>query len=110
MAERMFPSLEEIFQHASEAHKTDLGVQDWHNRLRQADENSRRGLRDVEILKWIRTVLDQLRVSDTEDLLDAANVLANGSRDGICTPIIPQVIILTSPSILAITVGAIRSS
>lgn len=83
MAERMFASLERIFQHTFEIHRIDLGAHDWHARLQRADENSRRGIRDIEVLKWIRTVLDQLRLLDPEDLAESANVLANGSRDGI---------------------------
>ncbi|KAI4125694.1 MAG: hypothetical protein LQ338_004122 [Usnochroma carphineum] len=81
MAERMFASLERIFQHTFEIHRIDLGAHDWHARLQRADENSRRGIRDIEVLKWIRTVLDQLRLLDPEDLAESANVLANGSRD-----------------------------
>lgn len=82
MAERMFALLEDVFQSAVETNKIDLGLPDWHNRLRRAEENSRRGNRDIEILKWVRTILDRLRLPGSEDLTQAANILADGSRDG----------------------------
>ena len=82
MAERMFSSLGVVFQHAIEQHGIDLGIRDWNPYLRQAEEANRRGMRDEGVLRWIRTVLDQLLASDSEDLVQAAEILANGSRDG----------------------------
>ncbi|KAL8752566.1 MAG: hypothetical protein Q9184_005685 [Pyrenodesmia sp. 2 TL-2023] len=83
MAERMFTSLAATFQDAGDTHKINLSSPDWHNRLRRADENSRQGIRDIEILRWIRTVLDQLRLLDSEHLVKAAKILANASRDDV---------------------------
>ncbi|KAL8934806.1 MAG: hypothetical protein Q9216_005722 [Gyalolechia sp. 2 TL-2023] len=81
MAERMFILLEEVFQRAAETHNIDIGHEDWHARLRQADEMSRQGVRDVEILRWARNAVDQLRQSVLEDFTQAANILADASRD-----------------------------
>ncbi|KAL8972628.1 MAG: hypothetical protein Q9197_002701 [Variospora fuerteventurae] len=80
MAEQMFAALEAVFQHAVQTQHVELGPR-WQERLRQADEDSRRGTRDVEILRWIRTVLDQLRHLDSADLIHSMNILADGSRD-----------------------------
>lgn len=82
MAEQMFAALEAVFQHAAQTQHVELGPR-WQERLRQADVDSRRGTRDVEILRWIRTVLDQLRHLDSADLVHSMNILADGSRDGI---------------------------
>lgn len=82
MAERMFISLATTFRSATETDSIDLDDPDWLNRLQRADEDSRQGNRDIDILKWIRTVLDQLRSLDSEHLVEAAAVLANASRDG----------------------------
>ncbi|KAL9047130.1 MAG: hypothetical protein Q9206_006892 [Seirophora lacunosa] len=76
----MFAALRAAFQHAVETHHLELGS-GWQERLRQADEDSRRGTRDVEILMWIRTVLEQLHYLESADLIDAMNALADASRD-----------------------------
>ncbi|KAL8947076.1 MAG: hypothetical protein Q9222_006602 [Ikaeria aurantiellina] len=81
MAERMFASLAVVFQHAIEKHAIDLGGGDWHRRLLQADQAARQGARDVDLLRWIRSVLDQLLLANSDDVAQAATVLANGSRD-----------------------------
>ncbi len=81
MAERMFTSLATTFRAATESHNINLGDPNWLNRLRRADEESRQGNRDIDILKWIRNVLEQLRSLDSEHLDEAAVVLANASRD-----------------------------
>lgn len=107
MAERMFAQLGRVFRHAVQAHHIDLGAPDWHNRLRQADENSRQGNRDTEALRWIRTVLEQLRTLDSEDLVEAANVLANASRDGMQADFNMIIMALTQHSFLAKPVWAI---
>ncbi|KAL8980636.1 MAG: hypothetical protein Q9177_005821 [Variospora cf. flavescens] len=97
MAEQMFAALEAVFQHAAQTQHVELGPR-WQERLRQADVDSRRGTRDVEILRWIRTVLDQLRHLDSADLVHSMNILADGSRDDVnremvISPEYPPVII-----------------
>ncbi|KAL9602780.1 MAG: hypothetical protein Q9219_001623 [cf. Caloplaca sp. 3 TL-2023] len=81
MAERMFLLLEDIFQRALEKHRIVIDVPDWHNRLRGAHNNNQRGIRDIEVLRWIQPVLNQMQVSAPEEFAQAANVLADGSRD-----------------------------
>ncbi|KAL8687686.1 MAG: hypothetical protein Q9218_006210 [Villophora microphyllina] len=79
MAERMFASLGIVFQHALEKNEIEPSVRDWNARLLQADELS--GSRDIEVLRCIRGILDQMFNSHSEDLIEAANILANGARD-----------------------------
>ena len=112
MAERMFSSLEVVFQHAFETSDLDseLDLREWHSRLRRAEENSRRGIRDIGILRWIRDVLDQLRLLDSEDLTQAANILANGSRDGDFYPFNIWKTNSLYDSFLAATLWTIRST
>ncbi|KAL8715111.1 MAG: hypothetical protein Q9220_001068 [cf. Caloplaca sp. 1 TL-2023] len=81
MAERMFASLTVVLQHAIEEHDIELGVGDWQRRLLQADDTARQGARDIDLLRWIRTILDQLLLANSDDVAQAATVLANGSRD-----------------------------
>lgn len=82
MAERMFASLAVVFRHAHEEGEIELGLAGWNSRLLRADELSRQGDRDIEILGWVHGILDQMLVSHSEDLIEAANILANGARDG----------------------------
>lgn len=81
MAERMFASLGVVVQHAAEEHELDVDVQEVLNALQRAGEESRRGLRDIEALSILRTFLGQLLPSNPQDLLEAASILANASRD-----------------------------
>ncbi|KAI4251189.1 MAG: hypothetical protein LQ352_005008 [Teloschistes flavicans] len=83
MAERMFASLGVVFQRAHEKDEIDPGLQDWNSRLLRADEVSRQGDRVIDVLRWIRDLLDQMLVSHSEDLTEAASILADGARDGI---------------------------
>ncbi|KAL8682115.1 MAG: hypothetical protein Q9186_001820 [Xanthomendoza sp. 1 TL-2023] len=82
MAERIFASLGVVIKHAAEEHELDLDVRAILVILRQADEASRRGIRDVEALITVRNVLDQLPVSHSQDFVEAARILADASRDG----------------------------
>ncbi|KAL8695741.1 MAG: hypothetical protein Q9224_003194 [Gallowayella concinna] len=82
MAERIFASLGVVIKHAAEQHELDLDVRAILVILRQADEASRRGIRDVEALVTVRNVLDQLLVSHSQDFVEAARMLADASRDG----------------------------
>ncbi|KAL8637051.1 MAG: hypothetical protein Q9228_005635, partial [Teloschistes exilis] len=81
MAERMFASLGVVFQHAYEEREIELGLAGWNSRLLRADELSRQGDRDIEVLRWVHGILDQMLDSHSEDLIEAANILANGARD-----------------------------
>ncbi|KAL8807113.1 MAG: hypothetical protein Q9200_004808 [Gallowayella weberi] len=81
MAERMFTSLAVIIKRAAEQSGVDLDVRGILTILRRADEASRRGFRDIEGLVTVRNVLDQLRLAHSPDLVEAARILANASRD-----------------------------
>ncbi|KAL8765298.1 MAG: hypothetical protein Q9209_007573 [Squamulea sp. 1 TL-2023] len=82
MAERMFLSLDVIIQHAAEEHEIDVDIQELHLALRQADQDSRHGSRDLDVLVTLRNVLDQLLTAESEYFVQAATILANASRDG----------------------------
>lgn len=83
--EKMFAALGAIFQHATQHEEgVDLGVTDrWRAVLYRGSESSRRGLTDIEALKLVRKILDHLWLNGPEeDLLNAAKVLADASREG----------------------------
>ncbi|KAL8791103.1 MAG: hypothetical protein Q9213_000310 [Squamulea squamosa] len=82
MAERMFLSLDVIIEHAAKEHELDVDIQNLRNALKQADHDSRRGSRDLDVLVTIRNVLEQLLPPDSEHFVEAATILANASRDG----------------------------
>ena len=81
--ERMFRSLKSIIEHvegtAEAAGSFDL--KELHASLEQADADARRGRRDLESLQSVRTIIDHLWSCNSEYLAQAAEVLANGSRD-----------------------------
>lgn len=85
MAEQMFPSLGVVFQHAAEQ-GLNLGIRDWNAALLRADRSSRSGYRDLEVLRWISRVLDQLAAAGFNELASATGILANASRDGELIP------------------------
>ncbi|KAL9046479.1 MAG: hypothetical protein Q9214_000696, partial [Letrouitia sp. 1 TL-2023] len=80
MAEQMFPSLGVIFQHAAEQ-GLNLGIRDWNAALLRADRSSRSGYRDLEVLRWISRVLDQLAAAGFNELASVTGILADASRD-----------------------------
>ncbi|KAL8804627.1 MAG: hypothetical protein Q9182_002435 [Xanthomendoza sp. 2 TL-2023] len=82
MAERIFASLAAVIKRVAEQHEVNLDVRGVLVTLRRADEASRRGLRDIEGLITVRNVLDQLHLAHSSDLVEAARILANASRDG----------------------------
>lgn len=77
---RMFSSLEAVFQRAEEA-EGGVGVGELQAVFKHADESSRAGYKDVEALRNVRGILDQMWWSDSEFMASAAEVLADGSRD-----------------------------
>ena len=78
MAEQMFLSLDVIIQEAAEE-LVDIDVQEIQNVFRRADQSSKNGNRDVGVLATLETILDQLQ--DSVHFAEAANILANASRD-----------------------------
>ncbi|OAX78332.1 hypothetical protein ACJ72_07362 [Emergomyces africanus] len=78
--EEMFRELQVIFQTA-EAEDGNFDVQGLLKALGEADENARRGWRNSNALKGVRDNLDLLWRSGSDYMVQAAEVLANGSRD-----------------------------
>lgn len=79
---QMFASIGVIFQHAIAQEEVDLGIANWQARLEQAELSSQRGIKDVDALRLIRTILDYLWSSGSEeDLVSAAKILADGCRE-----------------------------
>lgn len=79
---QIFAPIGAIFEHAAAQEEADLGVGDWKALLKHAEESSRRGNKDVDALRLIRTILDYLWSSGSEeDLVSAAKILADGSRE-----------------------------
>ena len=83
--ERMFGVLETIFRNALDHEKSiDLsyfGSENLWILLRRADVSSRQGYRDLDVLKTIRDVLNQMLCSGSRLLVSAAKTLADASRD-----------------------------
>ena len=81
----MFRSLATVFRSVQQERLVDLsdvGANSVWACLQRADTASQRGIRDVEALRKIRTVLDEMLWNDSRLLVAAAKTLADGSRDG----------------------------
>ncbi|OJD15793.1 hypothetical protein AJ78_03973 [Emergomyces pasteurianus Ep9510] len=78
--EEMFRALQTIFQTAEEE-DTNFDVQGLLKALGDADEDARRGRRNINTLKGVRDNLGLLWRSGSDYMVQAAEVLANGSRD-----------------------------
>jgi hypothetical protein len=81
--EKMFRALSLVFENAENAAEAGnaFDLKELHASLEQADADARRGRRDPESLQSVLEILNQLWVSDSEFLAQAAEVLANGSRE-----------------------------
>ncbi|KAJ5175473.1 uncharacterized protein N7482_001350 [Penicillium canariense] len=81
--EKMFRVLKTVIEKADGAAEAGnaFDLKELHASLEQADADARRGRRDPESLKVVLKALEQLWVSNSEFLVQAAEVLANGSRD-----------------------------
>jgi len=81
----MFQTVQNIIQKADEGASYDSKKP--HASLEQADADSWRGGRNVESLSDVCSILYKLWSCNSEYLAQAAEVLANGSRDGeLCFP------------------------
>ncbi|KAH0537223.1 hypothetical protein FGG08_005965 [Glutinoglossum americanum] len=79
--EVMFSTLEAIFQRAEEA-EGGVGVSELRPLSTDVDEEYRTsGGRNVDALRGVRNILDQMWWSESEFMTKAAEVLADGSRD-----------------------------
>ena len=84
--ERMFKSLEIIFRNAQDRERS-LDLRQYRSGslwalLERADESSQRGFRDIEALRDVRGLMDQMLWKDSQLTLAAARTLADASRDG----------------------------
>lgn len=59
-------------------------LKELHASLEQADADARHGRRDTESLDSVKTILHQLWACNSGLLAQAAEILANGSRDREC--------------------------
>ncbi|KAJ5389348.1 uncharacterized protein N7496_000416 [Penicillium cataractarum] len=80
--EKMFRALSAVIENAEAAEAGNaFDLKELHASLEQADADARRGRRDSESLQSVLKMLNQLWASDSEFLAQAAEVLANGSRE-----------------------------
>lgn len=81
----MFSALEAIFRQADLREAgihVDLGL--LHAIFERADQSDQSGYQDVEALRSVRGILDQMWWRGSEAMSTAATVLADGSRDREC--------------------------
>lgn len=81
--EKMFRALRTVIENAegtAEAGNA-FDLKELHASLELADADARRGRRDSESLQGVLKILNQLWASNSQFLAQAAEVLANGSRD-----------------------------
>jgi hypothetical protein len=78
--EVMFSTLEAIFQRAEEA-EGGVGVSELRAVSTDGEEGRTGGVRNVEALRDVRGILDQMWWSESKFMTRTAEVLADGSRD-----------------------------
>jgi hypothetical protein len=81
--EKMFRALSAIIENAEAAAEAGnaFDLKELHASLEQADADARRGRRDPESLHSVLKLLNQLWASNSDFLAQAAEILANGSRE-----------------------------
>ncbi|KAJ5890690.1 uncharacterized protein N7473_006918 [Penicillium subrubescens] len=81
--EKMFRALSLVIENAESAAESGnaFDLKELHASLEQADADARRGRRDVESLQSVLEILNKLWASNSEFLVQAAEVMANGSRE-----------------------------
>jgi hypothetical protein len=78
--QEMFRGLQEIIEKAQDAGNS-FDLKELHASLEEADANEKRGRRDAETLQTVRATLQKLWDCNSEYLVQAAEVIADGSRD-----------------------------
>ncbi|KXG53895.1 Armadillo-like helical [Penicillium griseofulvum] len=78
--QEMFRGLQEIIEKAQDVGNS-FDLKELHASLEEADANEKRGRRDAETLQTVRATLQKLWDCNSEYLVQAAEVIANGSRD-----------------------------
>lgn len=81
--ENMFRALKNILDNFNVSNESSqsFDLKELHSSLEQADEDARRGQRDVSPLQNVNTILYKLWAANSGLLIQAAEALANGSRD-----------------------------
>jgi hypothetical protein len=81
--QEMFRGLRDIIEKAQEVDEagSTFDLKELHASLEEADENSRRGRRDAETLQTVCATLHALWACKSEYLVQATEIIANGSRD-----------------------------
>jgi hypothetical protein len=81
--QEMFRGLRDIIEKAQEVDEAGntFDLKELHASLEEADENSRRGRRDAETLQSVTATLHKLWACKSEYLVQATEIIANGSRD-----------------------------
>lgn len=78
--DEMFRALQDVLRKAEE-NEGNFDVQELVSSLEQADADSRRGQRRLKALEGVSSTLDKLWQSRSHYMAQAAEALANGSRD-----------------------------
>ncbi|KAJ6084424.1 hypothetical protein N7486_011224 [Penicillium sp. IBT 16267x] len=81
--EAMFRALKQIIEHAEQTSEVSnsFDLKELHASLGQAEEEARLGRRDAKTLESVHTTLIQLWSCNSNLMAQAAEILANGSRD-----------------------------
>lgn len=84
--ENMFRALKQIIEQTGETSEVGAAfdLKELHASLEQAEGEARRGRRDAETLKGVLNTLHQLWSCNSRWMAQAAEILANGSRERKC--------------------------
>jgi hypothetical protein len=79
----MFRALRDIIEKAQESDEAgnNFDLQELHASLEESDATTRRGRRDAETLQSVIDTLNKLWTCNSEYLVQATEIIANGSRD-----------------------------
>jgi hypothetical protein len=79
----MFHALRDIIEKAQESDEAgnNFDLQELHASLEESDATTRRGRRDAETLQSVIDTLNKLWTCNSEYLVQATEIIANGSRD-----------------------------
>ena len=106
---KMFLSLKSVIENAEGTAEagSSFDLKELHASLEQADADARRG-RNLETLQSVHTTIQRLWSCNSEYLVQAAEILANGSRDRQFRTIPLVTSLLTSLSIMAYSIWPVR--
>lgn len=81
--QEMFHELRDIIEKAQEVDDAgnSFDLKELHASLEEADANAKRGRRDADTLRSVSATLQKLWASNSEYLVQATEIIADGSRD-----------------------------